>query len=395
MKQVSRKEWTGLIFLFVMCCMFPSKVFGAVLITEIMYDLPGSDTGREWVEVTNTGSDSVDVSNYKLSEGDTNHTLTILSGAPALAGGQSAVIVSNADKFAADWPQFSGTMFKSSFSLSNTGETLSLKDKSLTLLDSASYTSDGGAAGDGNTLHRVGDTLVAGAPDPGVFASATTPAPAPDPTPAPAPTPDPAPNTGTAPTSDTTTSTPAADSSSTATTSTSSDTTTQSDTSTPPTTATTVTPEPTTQTPAPQTSTTPTQPVSTQTTSTPTPAPAVKTKTSSTAMPAATVPVVPTSTAPAIQPTHAVSVAAASKPSSSGGKSTSRSSSSQSTFKDSNTQVAAVAMAPLLQNIPSIYLYIFGLTAIIVLGVGAVMYIKPESKAAAVTASTQEEFELE
>ena len=48
-----------------------------VVINEIMYDLEGTDTGREWIEIYNNSNSSVDLSSYKLFEADTNHELTI------------------------------------------------------------------------------------------------------------------------------------------------------------------------------------------------------------------------------------------------------------------------------------------------------------------------------
>ena len=44
----------------------PLFAYASIEITEIMYDAPGADTGREWVEVTNTGVSPADISNYKL-----------------------------------------------------------------------------------------------------------------------------------------------------------------------------------------------------------------------------------------------------------------------------------------------------------------------------------------
>lgn len=173
-------------------CIVPVRAAaGGLKITEIMYDLPGSDSGREWVEITNTGSDKLDIEGYRLSEGGTNHVLSVVSGTTTLVAGQSVIVVSNASKFSADWPQYAGILLKSSFSLSNTAETIEIKDATLYTLDSVSYTADGGAAGDGNTLHRVGATLVAGAPDPGVYTVAAPVQSAATPTPPPAAAPEP------------------------------------------------------------------------------------------------------------------------------------------------------------------------------------------------------------
>lgn len=145
----------------------PYGVRAAVSITEIMYDLEGSDTDREWVEIFNSGGDAVQLTGWKLHEADTNHSLTVVSGSASLSAGGYAVIVDNAEKFLADWPGFSSVLFDSSFSLSNTGETLVLKDPSLVALDTVTYQSTTGAAGDGNSLQLVSGSWGAGVPTPG------------------------------------------------------------------------------------------------------------------------------------------------------------------------------------------------------------------------------------
>ena len=150
---------------------FPESAFASVQITELMYDVSGTDTGREWIEITNRGTSAVDISGYKLFEGDANHALTVVSGSPTLAAGAAAVLVEDATKFGTDWPNVSSAVLKASFSLSNTGETLVLKDSTLNEVDKITYEGSVGAAGDGNSLHRSGSSFVPGAPDPGVYAS--------------------------------------------------------------------------------------------------------------------------------------------------------------------------------------------------------------------------------
>ena len=135
-----------------------------------MYDAPGSDNGHEWLEVSNVGSSSVNLLGYKFFEGGVNHGVVAVSGGTMLAAGASAVIADNAATFSEDYPAYAGLLFKSSFSLLNTGETLALKDASSTIVDSIAYASSMGGAGDGNSLHRVGDSFVAGAPNPGSMA---------------------------------------------------------------------------------------------------------------------------------------------------------------------------------------------------------------------------------
>jgi len=142
-----------------------------------MYDPPGANAGQQWLEVTNLGATPVDLSDWRLSEGGTNHKLSVTGGVSVLAAGGSLIIAENPDNFIAAFPQYAGALLKSAFTLkSKSGDTVVLKDASLASVDTVSYTPAAGAAGDGNTLHRVGSSLVAGAPDPGVY-SAHPPAP--------------------------------------------------------------------------------------------------------------------------------------------------------------------------------------------------------------------------
>ncbi|HVT75280.1 MAG TPA: lamin tail domain-containing protein [Candidatus Paceibacterota bacterium] len=132
----------------------PIGVSAAAAITEIMYDAPGTDSGREWVEVQNNGLEAFDLSSWKFFEGGVNHKITAITDSILTAGG-FAIIADNTDKFKADNPGFSGLLFDSAFSLSNEGETLSLVDEAGNQADSILYTPSLGAAGDGNTLQKT------------------------------------------------------------------------------------------------------------------------------------------------------------------------------------------------------------------------------------------------
>jgi len=128
----------------------PAALHANVLITEIMYDVPGSDIGHEWVEIqTDTETNLLD---WKFFEAETNHKLVLIQGTTTLASGEFAIIADNADKFLLDNPSFAGTLFDSTFSLSNTGETIAMKNNLGEVVDSVSYMSSWGARGDGNSL---------------------------------------------------------------------------------------------------------------------------------------------------------------------------------------------------------------------------------------------------
>ena len=127
----------------------PLTTFAQGIISEIMYDLEGTDTKREWIEIQNTGVGQIDLETWKFRENDTNHGLVFVSGERLIPPGGFAVIADNPTTFLSDWPAFNGSLFDSSFSLKNTGELLILRDDALVDVDSVSYIAEWGAQGDG------------------------------------------------------------------------------------------------------------------------------------------------------------------------------------------------------------------------------------------------------
>lgn len=145
-----------------------AQVFGAsASITEIMYDLSGSDSGREWIEIKNTDVAEAMFSQWKFFEGDTNHSIVLFRGTATSSSGGVAIIADDPDKFLIDLPNFSGTLFKSSFSLGNSGETIAIKFDGV-IVDEVAYASTTGAAGDGNSLQKKDGGWSASIPTPGV-----------------------------------------------------------------------------------------------------------------------------------------------------------------------------------------------------------------------------------
>ncbi|MEK9131340.1 MAG: lamin tail domain-containing protein [Patescibacteria group bacterium] len=151
----------------------PVICFGQVLISEVMYDVSGTDSGREWIELQNTGSTPVDLTSLKLFEANTNHSLVESQGSATLAAGGFAIIADDPAKFKVDWPNFAGVILNSSFSLSNEGEAISIKDGDV-VIDQVSYSGSLGAAGDGKSLVRNGSTFSASTPSPGAGITSDT-----------------------------------------------------------------------------------------------------------------------------------------------------------------------------------------------------------------------------
>jgi len=154
------------VFISFISVLFPLSALAQVSFTEIMYDVPGTDTGREWVEVQNTGGDSVDLSSYKFFEANTNHRIEA-QGPISVPTQSFAVIADDATKFKADNPSYTGLLFTSSFLLSNTGESLALKTGDGTAVDTILYDVTLGANGNGKTLQKHNGTWVEGDATPG------------------------------------------------------------------------------------------------------------------------------------------------------------------------------------------------------------------------------------
>ncbi len=138
--------------------LIPLIAKGAVVINEIMYDLDGSDSGKEWIEVFNNNDTAVDLTNWKFFEAETNHKLTLIQGGSSIPAHGYAIIADNSGNFLTDNPGFSGILFDSTFSLSNTGESLALKDGDSNIIDELTYNSSWGANDDGNSLQRKSAT---------------------------------------------------------------------------------------------------------------------------------------------------------------------------------------------------------------------------------------------
>ena len=151
--------------IFVFFWLMPSLALANVSITEIMYDVEGSDTGREWIEIY-SGNEK-DMTDWKFFEEGTNHGLSVFQGNALIPAGGYAIIADSPQKFLLDF-SYSGTIFDSSFSLKNTGETIALKDESLNIVDSVAYDPALGGLGDGKSLQLDGSgNWLAGLPSPG------------------------------------------------------------------------------------------------------------------------------------------------------------------------------------------------------------------------------------
>src|SRR5665811_555888 len=103
-----------ILFLLSILVLFPNTTFAGVVINEIMY-APESG-GSEWIEIFNSGNNSVDLSDWRFfNNQDTSAPLRLQKGSAILPASGYAIITTTSD-----WSFFSGTVFSSSnFSLPN------------------------------------------------------------------------------------------------------------------------------------------------------------------------------------------------------------------------------------------------------------------------------------
>src|SRR3989344_2052967 len=99
-----------------------AQVVPSLGFTEIMYDLEGSDSGKEWAEVFNYGIDPVSIvagsaaDSYRFFDGSL-HTLQLAQGTTTIPAGGFAVLADNAESWLVAHPQYSGILFDTVLSL--------------------------------------------------------------------------------------------------------------------------------------------------------------------------------------------------------------------------------------------------------------------------------------
>lgn len=145
-------------------CVYPAF---ALLITEVSFDPSGSDTDREWIEIYNDQTTNIDLTSVKFFENEVNHGVSVLSGDKLIQPGEFVVLVQDLNKFKTDFPNYTGKIFKSSFSLSNSGETISLKDGDGPVLHLVNYKQVDTGAKDGETISLSGQAWVKTIANPG------------------------------------------------------------------------------------------------------------------------------------------------------------------------------------------------------------------------------------
>lgn len=142
-------------------------VSAQIELTEIMYDLPGADGKREWIEIRNTGNET-DISAWRFFENGQHHTFKNHTNDLILDTNEYAVIVNNPEAFLND-TDFNGTIIDSSWSsLANSGEPLVLRlSKDGPVAVNITYLPTNASDGEGASLQLINDSWRACEPTPG------------------------------------------------------------------------------------------------------------------------------------------------------------------------------------------------------------------------------------
>lgn len=134
------------------------NVYSEIIFSEIMYNPEGSDSGHEWIEIYNNGSQIINIEGWKFFEDNTKHSLTQINSSYLIAPGVYCIIADEWDTFLSDYPGFKGCLFDSSWSsLYNSGEHLSIIDDNLVTIDEINYSTKY-ADGNGKSLSRLNNT---------------------------------------------------------------------------------------------------------------------------------------------------------------------------------------------------------------------------------------------
>jgi len=122
-----------------------------------MYNPEGADSGREWIEVYNTGDESIDLINYRFLENDVAHRLSPHNPDDTgllLEPQKYAIIADNSTKFLEDYSE-NELLIDSVFSLKNTGEELSIVNPDGEIIYTVTYDPEWGADGTGSSLQNT------------------------------------------------------------------------------------------------------------------------------------------------------------------------------------------------------------------------------------------------
>ncbi len=105
-----------------------------IVISEVFYDAVGSDTGLEYIEIQNRNEEICDLSGFSIHDGYSGSSVFVLPEGTLISPGEYLLVVQDPGEFTQCFgvePGISGLNFQ----LNNSGETLTLADPELAVID--------------------------------------------------------------------------------------------------------------------------------------------------------------------------------------------------------------------------------------------------------------------
>ncbi|OGY93301.1 MAG: hypothetical protein A2406_00930 [Candidatus Komeilibacteria bacterium RIFOXYC1_FULL_37_11] len=158
-KAIFRYWWVSLGLMLLLFFVLGHKVLALasdLVFSEIMYDVEGSDVGKEWAEVYNFGSENLVVSDTWRFFDSSYHKISLYQGTSTIATNEFFVLADKPEQFLAQYPSFSGNLFDTVINLSNSSSTIALSfDEGISdgLVDY--YEAGWGGGGDGYSLEKI------------------------------------------------------------------------------------------------------------------------------------------------------------------------------------------------------------------------------------------------
>ena len=142
--------------------------FANLEITEVMYDPQGANTSHQWIEVYNSGPNSIDLSTWSVTDHDTSwHFRTISSDSSTSLSPNSWAIIaktSNLTDFKNKNQNLSGQILKANITLGASSGEIGLSSDKKNIISEVSYFS---LMDNGNSLQLINGEWVESTPTPG------------------------------------------------------------------------------------------------------------------------------------------------------------------------------------------------------------------------------------
>lgn len=157
----------------VLFLMLFANVAYAIVISEVMHNPLGADSGKEWIEIYNNDNETYNLTGWKLNTDNTDHAL---NAPPANGGrgtmlilpGEYVIIAQNASNIVNTYTSYNGTIIDSSWQdLSNSANETILLKNSTTVFHNVTYS----PAAEGNTACLISDSFQSCIPTPGALNS--------------------------------------------------------------------------------------------------------------------------------------------------------------------------------------------------------------------------------